>query len=83
MDKQLLALQHNLEAAAQLAMKSCDASGHAVSDHFRGVTKLIAYGKRCASNRFATRRVANSIVAARKATTEKFSAVQAGGRVLS
>jgi DNA-damage-inducible protein D len=77
MDKQLQALQHNLEAAAQRAddegiefwfardlqaplgyarwenfqtaiqraMESCEASGHAVSDHFRGVTKLIVHGK--------------------------------------
>ncbi len=77
MDKQLQALQHNLEAAAQRAdaegiefwfardlqaslgyarwenfqtaiqraMESCEASGHAVPDHFRGVTKLIVHGK--------------------------------------
>ena len=77
MDKQLQALQHNLEAAVQRAdaegiefwfardlqallgyarwenfqtaieraMDSCEASGHAVSDHFRGVTKLIVHGK--------------------------------------
>lgn len=77
MDKQLLALQTNLEAGAQRAdaegvefwfardlqaplgyarwenfqtaiqraMQSCEASGHAVSDHFRGVTKLIVHGK--------------------------------------
>lgn len=77
MDKQLQALQLNLEAAAQRAdaegiefwfardlqaplgyarwenfqtaiqraMESCEASGHGVSDHFRGVTKLIVHGK--------------------------------------
>lgn len=77
MDKQLQALQHNLEAAAQRAdergiefwfardlqaplgyvrwenfqtaiqraMESCEASSHAVSDHFRGVTKMIVLGK--------------------------------------
>jgi DNA-damage-inducible protein D len=77
MDKQLLALQANLEAGAQRtdaegvefwfardlqaplgyarwenfqtaiqrAMQSCEASDHAVSDHFRGVTKLIVHGK--------------------------------------
>ena len=77
MDKQLQALQHNLEAAAQRAdtegiefwfardlqaplgyarwenfqtaiqraMESCESSGHWVSDHFRGVTKLIVHGK--------------------------------------
>ena len=77
MDKQLQALQHNLEASVQRAdaegiefwfardlqaplgyarwenfqtaieraMESCEASGHAVSDHFRGVTKLIVHGK--------------------------------------
>ena len=45
MDKQLQVLQHNLEAAVQRAMESCVASGHAVSDHFRGVTKLIVHGK--------------------------------------
>ena len=77
MDKQLQALQHNLEASVQRAdaegiefwfardlqaplgyarwenfqtaieraIDSCEASGHAVSDHFRGVTKLIVHGK--------------------------------------
>jgi DNA-damage-inducible protein D len=77
LDKQLQALQNNLEVAAQRAdaegiefwfardlqaplgyarwenfqtaiqraMESCEASGHAVSDHFRGVTKLIVHGK--------------------------------------
>ncbi|MBL8086261.1 MAG: DNA damage-inducible protein D, partial [Candidatus Obscuribacter sp.] len=76
MDKQLQALQHNLEAAAQRAdaegiefwfardlqaplgyarwenfqtaiqraMESCEASGHAASDHFRGVTKMVGLG---------------------------------------
>jgi DNA-damage-inducible protein D len=76
MDKQLQALQHNLEAAAQRAdaegiefwfardlqaplgyarwekfqsaiqraMESCESSGHAVSDHFRGVTKMVELG---------------------------------------
>lgn len=46
MDKQLQALQHNLEAVVQRAMESCKASGHAASDQFRGVTKLIVHGKR-------------------------------------
>ena len=77
MDKQLQALQNNLEAAVQRtdadgiefwfardlqahlgyarwenfqtairrAMESCEASGHAASDHFRGVTKMIGLGK--------------------------------------
>lgn len=77
MDKQLQALQHNLEAtvqradaegvefwfardlqaplgyarwenfqtAIQRAMESCEASGNAAADHFRGVTKLIVHGK--------------------------------------
>ncbi|MBX9917805.1 MAG: hypothetical protein K2Y07_11315 [Nitrosomonas sp.] len=45
MDKQLQALQHNLEAAVQRAMESCEASGHAIPDQFRGVTKLIVHGK--------------------------------------
>ncbi len=77
MDKQLQAMQHNLEAAVQRtdaegiefwfardlqeqlgyarwenfqtaiqrAVESCEASGHAVSDQFRGVTKLIIHGK--------------------------------------
>ena len=76
MDKQLQALQHNLEAVAQRtdaegiefwfardllaalgyvrwenfqtaiqrAMESCQSSGHAVSDHFRGVTKMVELG---------------------------------------
>ena len=77
MDKQLQALQHNLDVAVQRAdaegiefwfardlqaplgyarwenfqtaiqraMESCETSGHAASDHFRGVTKLIVHGK--------------------------------------
>ncbi|MEO5368978.1 MAG: DNA damage-inducible protein D [Magnetococcus sp. DMHC-1] len=77
MDKQLQALQQNLEAATQRtdaegiefwfardlqahlgyarwenfqtaiqrAMESCEATGHAVVDHFRGVTKMIELGK--------------------------------------
>lgn len=76
MDKQLQALQHNLESAVQRAdaegiefwfardlqvplgyarwenfqtaiqraMESCEASGHAASDHFRGVTKMVELG---------------------------------------
>ena len=76
MDKQLLALQTNLEAGAQRAdaegvefwfardlqvplgyarwenfqtaiqraMQSCESSGHAVMDHFRGVTKMVELG---------------------------------------
>lgn len=35
----------NFQTAIQRAMESCEASGHAVSDHFRGVTKLIVHGK--------------------------------------
>jgi DNA-damage-inducible protein D len=35
----------NFQTAIQRAMQSCEASGHAVSDHFRGVTKLIVHGK--------------------------------------
>ena len=76
MDKQLQALQHNLESAVQRAdaegiefwfardlqaplgyarwenfqtaiqraMESCEASDHAASDHFRGVTKMVELG---------------------------------------
>ena len=44
MDKQFQVLQLNLEAAVQRIMESCEASGHMVSDHFRGVTKLIGLG---------------------------------------
>jgi hypothetical protein len=35
----------NFQTAIQRATESCEASGHAASDHFRGVTKLIAHGK--------------------------------------
>lgn len=35
----------NFQAALQRAMESCEASGHAISDHFRGITKLIVHGK--------------------------------------
>ena len=45
MDKQLQILHRNLEEIAQRAMESCAASGHAISDLFRGVTKLIVHGK--------------------------------------
>ncbi len=41
MDKQLQALQHNLEADIQSTMESCVASGHTASDHFRGFTKMV------------------------------------------
>lgn len=41
MDKQLQILHRNFEATAQRAMESCVASGHAISDHFRGVTKMV------------------------------------------
>ena len=44
MDKQLQALQHNLEAAVRRAMESCEASGHVAADHFRGVTKMVERG---------------------------------------
>lgn len=35
----------NFQTAIQRAMESCEASGHTISDHFRGVTKLIVHGK--------------------------------------
>lgn len=35
----------NFQTAIQRAMQSCEVSGHGVSDHFRGVTKMIALGK--------------------------------------
>jgi len=35
----------NFQTAIKRAMESCEASGHAASDHFRGVTKMIALGK--------------------------------------
>ena len=54
-------------------------SGCVPADHFRGVTKMIAYGKRWASDRFATRRVANSTAVASKATPGKPSIVQTEG----
>lgn len=34
----------NFHTAIQRAMQSCDASGHAVIDHFRGVTKMVELG---------------------------------------
>jgi DNA-damage-inducible protein D len=34
----------NFHTAIQRAMQSCDASGHAVMDHFRGVTKMVELG---------------------------------------
>ena len=35
----------NFQTAIQRAMESCEATGHAASDHFRGVTKMIELGK--------------------------------------
>ena len=35
----------NFQTAIQRATESCEVSGHAASDHFRGVTKLIVHGK--------------------------------------
>ena len=34
----------NFQTAIQRAMESCEASGHAASDHFRGVTKMVELG---------------------------------------
>ena len=34
----------NFQTAIQRAMQSCEASGHAVTDHFRGVTKMVELG---------------------------------------
>lgn len=34
----------NFQTAIQRAMQSCEASGHAVMDHFRGVTKMVELG---------------------------------------
>lgn len=35
----------NFQTAIQRGMESCKASGHAISDQFGGVTKLIIHGK--------------------------------------
>ena len=35
----------NFTTAIQRAIESCETSGYRVSDHFRGVTKMIALGK--------------------------------------
>jgi len=35
----------NFQTAINRAIESCEASGHAASDHFRGVTKTIELGK--------------------------------------
>lgn len=53
------------------------------SDHFPGVKKMVTYTKRWASDRIATRCVANSIETAHEVTTEKSLAVRAGGIALS
>ena len=34
----------NFQTAVKRAMESCEASGHAASDHFRGVTKMVELG---------------------------------------
>lgn len=34
----------NFQTAIQRAMQSCEASGHVVTDHFRGVTKMVELG---------------------------------------
>lgn len=35
----------NFQVAIQRGMEFCEASGHAILDQFRGVTKLIIHGK--------------------------------------
>ena len=35
----------NFQTAIQRSMESCETTGHAVSDQFRGVTKLAVHGK--------------------------------------
>ena len=35
----------NFQTAIKRAMESCEAGGHGVSDHFRGITKMITVGK--------------------------------------
>ena len=34
----------NFQTAINLAIESCEASGHGAEDHFRGVTQLITHG---------------------------------------
>lgn len=34
----------NFQTAIHRAMESCETTGHAVSDHFRGVTKMVEVG---------------------------------------
>jgi DNA-damage-inducible protein D len=72
----------NFQTAIQRATESCEASGHAVSDHFRDITKMGVCGERWASDRFATRRVANPIVAAREATAGKSPVARTRWRTL-
>ncbi len=35
----------NFQTVINRAMELCEASGHAVSDHFRGITKMVVHGK--------------------------------------
>jgi len=35
----------NFQTAINRAMESCEATGHAASDHFRGVTKMVELGR--------------------------------------
>ena len=39
----------NFQTAIQKAAESCEAAGHAASDHFRGVTKMIGLGNNSGS----------------------------------
>lgn len=80
-ERKLYSAVADKESLSVQAKGKIDVSCYASVDHFRGITKMIVCGKRRASDRFATRRVANSIVAARKATTEKSSAVQIESKV--
>lgn len=40
----------SFQAPIQRAMQSCEASGHRVTDHFRGVTKMVDLGSGSTSN---------------------------------
>ena len=52
----------NFQTAIERAVESCEASGHAASDHFRGVTKMVGLGSGSRSRKRRCHRTSTSAV---------------------
>lgn len=55
----------NCQTAIHRAMESCEASGNAISDHFRGVTKMVELGSE------SKREVDGGVAQPRSATVDR------------